>query len=50
MVLTGVTMKSPKDMNYVLVGCNLFIEPPKKMKGFPIMIEIQETFLTVNKS
>ena len=39
--MTGVRMKPPKDIKYVLVECNSFLKLPRQMKGFLIMIYIQ---------
>ena len=41
-VMTGMSMKPPNDINYVLVECNYFLKPPRQIIGILIMIYIQE--------
>ena len=41
-VLTGIRMKPPKDIKYILVQFNSFIKSPRQMKGCLVMIYIQE--------
>ena len=41
MVMTGVIMKPPKVINYILVECNFNLKPPIQMKGWLIIIYIQ---------
>ena len=41
-VLTGVRMKPPKEINYALAEYNSFIKSPKLMKGCLVIIYIQE--------
>ena len=40
-VLRGAIMKPPKDIKYVLVGCNSFLKSPKEMKVCLVIIYIQ---------
>ena len=44
MVPTGEKMKTPKQINYVLFECNLFLKSPRKMKGSLVIIYIQVQF------
>ena len=41
-VITGVSMKKPKDINCVLVEWNSFLKSPRQMKVCIVMIYIQE--------
>ena len=45
-VLKGVRIKPPKEINYVLFECNYFPKTPRKMKG---CINYKNNSLTVNK-
>ena len=49
MVITGIIMKPPKEIKYVLVKCNSFIKSPKQMKGCIFIIYIQVHMTEINK-
>ena len=40
--ITGLKMKTPKDMDFILFECNYFPKPPRQMKDCLIMVYIQE--------